>query len=206
MKYTQTMESNGVTYTATFDSSKAQEATVLGTIGRVASSVQSLGINNLWVTLLNKVMSIGTFNTVAELKAALPNKVNGKVKNSASMEDVKNWISKGKGKLKNGIDWWFTYQAADKIKNIPNTNFRLIEVEGKPVGIMKMRFGKNTMDAMGLLNQQLVLVNGFTGSGDNIKPVKIGKAYIEGKDTPLSTRESLMLVERGNASFLIETE
>ena len=50
MKYTQTMESNGVTYTATFDSSKAQEATVLGTIGRVASSVQTLGINSLWNT------------------------------------------------------------------------------------------------------------------------------------------------------------
>ena len=206
MKYTQTMESNGVTYTATFDSSKAQEATVLGTIGRVSSAVQTLGINNIWITLLNKIFSIGTFNTVAELKEALSKKVNGKVKNSASMEDVKNWISKGKGKLKNGIDWWFTFQAADKIKDIPNTNFRLIEVEGKPIGIMKMRFGRNTMDAMGLLDQQLVLVNGFTGSGDNIKPVKIGKAYIKGKDTPLSTRESLMLVERGNESFLIETE
>lgn len=206
MKYTQTMESNGVTYTATFDSSKAQEATVLGTIGRVASSVQTLGINSLWITLLNKVMSIGTFNTVTDLKTAIAKKVNEKVKNSASMEDVKNWISKGKGKLKNGIDWWFTFQAADKIKNIPNTNFRLIEVEGKPIGIMKMRFGRNTMDAMGLLNQQLVLINGFTGSGNNIKPVKIGKAYIKGKDTPLSTRESLMLVERGNESFLIETE
>ena len=206
MKYTQTMESNGVTYTATFDSSKAQEATVLGTIGRVASSVQTLGINSLWITLLNKVMSIGTFNTVTDLKTAIAKKVNEKVKNSASMEDVKNWISKGKGKLKNGIDWWFTFQAADKIKNIPNTNFRLIEVEGKPIGIMKMRFGRNTMDAMGLLNQQLVLINGFTGSGNNIKPVKIGKAYIKGKDTPLSTRESLMLVERGHESFLIETE
>ena len=206
MKYTQTMESNGVTYTATFDSSKAQEATVLGTIGRVASSVQTLGINSLWITLLNKVMSIGTFNTVTDLKTAIAKKVNEKVKNSASMEDVKKWISKGKGKLKNGIDWWFTFQAADKIKNIPNTNFRLIEVEGKPIGIMKMRFGRNTMDAMGLLNQQLVLINGFTGSGNNIKPVKIGKAYIKGKDTPLSTRESLMLVERGNESFLIETE
>ena len=206
MKYTQTMESNGVTYTATFDSSKAQEATVLGTIGRVASSVQTLGINSLWITLLNKIMSIGTFNTVTDLKTAIAKKVNEKVKNSASMEDVKNWISKGKGKLKNGIDWWFTFQAADKIKNIPNTNFRLIEVEGKPIGIMKMRFGRNTMDAMGLLNQQLVLINGFTGSGNNIKPVKIGKAYIKGKDTPLSTRESLMLVERGNESFLIETE
>ena len=202
MKYTQTMESNGVTYTATFDSSKSQEATFLGTVGRVAVT----GVGNIWVTLLNKVMSIGTFNTVAELKAALPNKVNGKIKNSASMEDVKNWISKGKGKLKNGIDWWFTFQAADKIKNIPSTNFRLIEVEGKPVGIMKMRFGRNTQDAMGLFDQQLVLVNGFVGSGDNIKPVKIGKAYIKGKDTPLSTRESLMLVERGNESFLIETE
>ena len=206
MKYTQTMESNGVTYTATFYSSKAQEATVLGTIGRVASSVQTLGINSLWITLLNKVMSIGTFNTVTDLKTAIAKKVNEKVKNSASMEDVKKWISKGKGKLKNGIDWWFTFQAADKIKNIPKTNFRLIEVEGKPIGIMKMRFGRNTMDAMGLLNQQLVLINGFTGSGNNIKPVKIGKAYIKGKDTPLSTRESLMLVERGNESFLIETE
>lgn len=206
MKYTQTMESNGVTYTATFDSSKAQEATVLGTIGRVSSTVQTLGINSIWITLLNKVFSIGTFNTVADLKTAIAKKVNEKVKNSASMEDVKNWISKGKGKLKNGIDWWFTFQAADKIKDIPNTNFRLIEVEGKPIGIMKMRFGRNTMDAMGLLDQQLVLVNGFTGSGDNIKPVKIGKAYIKGKDTPLSTRESLMLVERGNESFLIETE
>lgn len=206
MKYTQTMESNGVTYTATFDSSKSQEATFLGTVGRVGTTITSTGISNLWVTLLNKVMSIGTFDTVADLKAALPNKVNGKVKNSASMEDVKNWISKGKGKLKNGIDWWFTWQAADKIKDIPSTNFRLIEVEGKPVGIMKMKFGRNTMDAMGLLDQQLVLVNGFTGSGDNIKPVKIGKAYLKGKDTPLSTRESLMLVERGNESFLIETE
>ena len=206
MKYTQTMESNGVTYTATFDSSKTQEATVLGTIGRVSSAVQTLGVDNVLITLLNKVMSIGTFNTVTELKEALSKKVNEKVKNSASIEDVKNWISKGKGKLKNGIDWWFTLQAADKIKDIPNTNFRLIEVEGKPIGIMKMRFGRNTMDAMGLLDQQLVLVNGFTGSGDNIKPVKIGKAYIKGKDTPLSTRESLMLVERGNESFLIETE
>lgn len=206
MKYTQTMESNGVTYTATFDSSKAQEATVLGTIGRVSSAVQTLGVDNILITLLNKIFSIGTFNTVAELKEALSKKVNGKVKNSASMEDVKNWISKGKGKLKNGIDWWFTFQAADKIKDIPNTNFRLIEVEGKPIGIMKMRFGRNTMDAMGLFDQQLVLVNGFTGSGDNIKPVKIGKAYIKGKNTPLSTRESLMLVERGNESFLIETE
>ena len=206
MKYTQTMESNGVTYTATFDSSKTQEATVLGTIRRVSSSVQTLGVDNVLITLLNKIFSIGTFNTVAELKEALSKKVNGKVKNSASMEDVKNWISKGKGKLKNGIDWWFTFQAADKIKDIPNTNFRLIEVEGKPIGIMKMRFGRNTMDAMGLFDQQLVLVNGFTGSGDNIKPVKRGKAYIKGKDTPLSTRESLMLVERGNESFLIETE
>ena len=206
MKYTQTMESNGVTYTATFDSSKTQEATVLGTIGRVSSAVQTLGVDNILITLLNKIMSIGTFNTVAELKESLSEKVNGKVKNSASMEDVKNWISKGKGKLKNGIDWWFTFHAADKIKDIPNTNFRLIEVEGKPIGIMKMRFGRNTMDAMGLFDQQLVLVNGFTGSGDNIKPVKIGKAYIKGKNTPLSTRESLMLVERGNESFLIETE
>ena len=206
MKYTQTVESNGVKSEVSFDSSKTQEATVLGHIARVGQSITSAGYYPAVVTLLNKLFSIGTFNTVAELKAALANKVNGKVKNSASIEDVKNWISKGKGKLKNGIDWWFTFQAADKIKDMPKTNFRLIEVEGKPIGIMKMRFGRNTMDAMGLFDQQLVLVNGFTGSGDNIKPVKIGKAYIRGKDTPLPTRESLMLVERGNESFLIETE
>ena len=206
MKYTQTIESNGVKSEVSFDSSKTQEATVLGHVARVGQSIYSVGYYPAFVTLLNKIFSIGTFNTVADLKTAIAKKVNEKVKNSASMEDVKNWISKGKGKLKNGIDWWFTFQAADKIKDIPNTNFRLIEVEGKPIGIMKMRFGRNTMDAMGLLDQQLVLVNGFTGSGDNIKPVKIGKAYIKGKDTPLSTRESLMLVERGNESFLIETE
>lgn len=206
MKYTQTTESNGIKSTVSFDSSKTQEATVLGHIARVSQSVQSFGLNPLFTTILNKAFSIGTFNTVADLKETLSNIVDKKVKNSASMDDVKNWISKGKGKLKNGIDWWFTFQAADKIKNIPKTNFRLIEVDGKPVGIMKMAFGRNTTDASGLLDQQLVLVNGFTGSGDNIKPVKIGKAYIKGKDTPLSTRESLMLVERGNESFLIETE
>lgn len=175
------------------ESDTSTEANMLGTVARVGGTITSGGASSIWQTILNKITSLGTFDSVKEMLSEVGKKAkNAAGSNPASLEDVKKWMASNKGEFKSGAGhWWFgAMQVGDKASKIPESNIRITELDGVVVGLMKMKFGRNTTDASGLFDQQLVLVNTFTGSGDNIKAVKVGRCYLKGKDKKLASAES----------------
>jgi len=199
---------NGVTISVENGSVKSQEANVVGSITRGTNLVATAGASSVWTTIINKITSLGTFESVKDMTDSIVSKVKAKVGNdSPSLEEVKSWINSSKGKFVSGAGhWWFNaMEVGDKTSKIPANNLRVIEKDGVVIGLMKMRFVRNTSDLSGLANQQLVLVNGFKGSGSSITPVKIGRCYLKGRDKNLSTAESCFsLISDGENSVFID--
>ena len=184
---------------------KSEEATLIGSAQRATAVVGSAGAVGLMNTMFNRIVSLGTYAKVKDLLVGISNKVDSayKNKNAPSVEEAKQFIADAKGRMKSGFwGWMYGFNAGDKVKDIPITNITVREINGKPVAIAKMRFLRNTVDVSGLVNQMLVLINGFTKSGNKIDTFKIGKAYIKGKDKNLSTAESwtMYIDENGNGS------
>ena len=168
---------------------KSSEATGLGTVIRASSAIGS-PLSGAIVTAINKVFSFGTFNTMAEVEKAIAAKLDAKVsgKEYPTLDEVK----KANPRLKDGfLNWYFNgMQVGDKISKA--SSVKLTTINNVPVAIMKMKWGRNTMDMSGLAKQQLLLVTAFIKAGGSIKGVKIGKCYINGKDD-IATRESFII-------------
>lgn len=141
------------------------------------------------------------------MTAGIGPKVKAKIGSATvpTVEEVKTWMKSPNGVMKSGAGhWWLNnMEVGDKTAKLPASNLRVVNIDGIPVGLMKMRFGYNTQDISGLAGQQLILVNAFVGSGANIKPVKIGRCYLANK-TDIATAESFSLVsaESGAANIV----
>ena len=170
------------------DTNKSSEATGLGTFNRTVGTFTNPVYAGI-TTAINHVVSFGTFNTMAEVEKAIAAKLE---KVSGKEYPSLNEIKQANPKLKDGfINWYFNgMQVGDKLNKA--SSVKLTTINNVPVAIMKMKWGRNTIDLSGLANQQLLLVTAFVKDGGKVKSIKIGKCYINGKDD-ITTRESFVI-------------
>lgn len=180
------------------DLSKSEEAHVVGKVMRAAATVGSGFGSNLMATFINRIRSLGTFNTINELEKSVTARCKKalKEKEPASLEDVrqyfkeKGYMISGKG-LVGFLSWAFTGDTGTKFeKMFEGSDFKLKNKDGLVIGLAKLRFLHNTMDISGIADQQLVLVNTFIkDKKGKVKAVKVGRCYIRGRTKNVGTAD-----------------
>ena len=200
------------------DTNKSSEASAGGTLLRVLESVSSSGFLNAIVTLINRIMSLGTYSSINELKSSnkVLNAISSKTKGDLTLSEVKKsihniFVNVGYGDEKGEkttariyfIAWLFgvgltKMHSGDYVSQLGG-DYKLttVNVDGKdiPVCIAKLKFGRNTVDVSGIVGQSLCVINTFyKDASGKLKTNCVGKCYLKNASTNLTGSESFNIV------------
>ena len=197
---------------------KSSEASTGGTVLRILESVTSNGILNAIVTIFNRIVSLGTYSSIDELKSSnkVLNAISSKTKGDLTLSEVKEsirniFVNVGYGdeaaEKKTAriyfICWLFgvamtKMHSGDYVSQLGG-DYKLttVNVDGKdiPVCIAKLKFGRNTVDVSGIVGQSLCVINTFyKDASGKLKTTCIGKCYLKNASANLTGSESFSII------------
>ena len=214
---------NGVTISVEKSPARSSEASSNGVFLRALWTIGNPFIN-LIATGINRIVSLGTFKSVDEIKSSnkVINAVRSKVDNNTvtSLNEVKSslhsvFVDVGYGDKKAEsrtaklyfIGWLLgipltKMKSGDNISDL-NCNYKVTMMDlgdsKIPVCIAKLSFVRNTMDVSGVVGQSLCVINTFNkDASGKLKASLVGQCYLTDASSHLNgSVESFNIVPTG---------